>query len=103
MAEVISPQLLKVLTNVTGELKLDSAVRVVTQEAIAHRLERLAEQIHALEQKYGMSFAEFDKRFQAGEIPDQHSYAVEQDYLEWEGLLRRQRRVKELLKSSWNS
>jgi hypothetical protein len=51
--------------------------RIVTQEAVAHRLARMAEQIHALEQKYGTSFEEFDKRFQAGEIPDQHSYEVE--------------------------
>jgi len=96
MAEVISPQLLKVLTDVTGEVKLDNALRIVTQDAIDHRLEHLAEQIHALEQKYGTSFEQLDKRFQAGEIPRQHSYEVEQDYLEWEGLICRQRRLKEV-------
>jgi hypothetical protein len=96
MAEVISPQLLKVLTEVTGELRLDSALRIVAQEAVAHRLEHMIEQIHTLEQKYGTSFEEFDKRFQAGKILDQHSYEVEQDYLEWEGLLCRQRRLKEV-------
>src|SRR2546428_5310116 len=96
MAEVISPQLLKILTDVTGEVKLDSALRIVAQEAVAHRLEHLAEQIHGLEQKYGTSFAQFDTRFQAGEIPGLHSYEVEQDYLEWEGLLCRQRRLKEV-------
>jgi hypothetical protein len=96
MAEVISPQLLKVLTDVTGELRLDSALRIVAQEAITHRLARMAEQIHALEQKYGTSFAEFDKRFQAGEIPHQHSDEVEQDYLEWESLLCRQHKLQEI-------
>ena len=96
MAEVISPQLLKVLTDVTGEVKLDSALRIVAREAIDHRLEHIAERIHVLEQKYGTSFAHFDERFQAGEIPRQHSYEVEQDYLEWEGLVCRQRRLKEV-------
>jgi translation initiation factor 2 alpha subunit (eIF-2alpha) len=96
MAESISPQLLKVLTDVTGEVKLDSALRIVAQEAVAHRLERVAEQIHTLEQKYGTSFEQFDQRFQAGEIPGQHGYEIEQDYLEWEGLLCRQRRLKEV-------
>jgi hypothetical protein len=96
MAEVISPQLLKVLTDVTGEVKLDNALRIVAQEAVAHRLERIAEQMRALEQKYGISFEQFDERFQAGEIPSQHGYEVEQDYLEWEGLLCRQRRLKEV-------
>ena len=52
--------------------------------------------LHVLEQKDGTSFEEFDKRFRAGKIPDQHGYEVEQDYLEWEGLLCRQRRLKEV-------
>jgi len=95
MAEGISPQLLKVLTDVTGEVKLESALRIVAQEAVVHRLERMAEQLHTLEQKYGTSFEEFDQRFQAGEIPNQHSFEVEQDYLEWEGLLCRRRRLQE--------
>ena len=96
MAEVISPQLLKALADVTGEVQLDSALRRVVQEAIDYRLEHIVARVHVLEQKYGMSFARFDTHFQAGEIPHQHSYEVEQDYLEWEGLLCRQRRLQEV-------
>jgi hypothetical protein len=96
MAEAISPQLLKILVDVTGEITLDGALRIVTQDAIAHRLERLTQHIRALEQKYGVPFEEFDQQFQAGVIPQQHRYAVEQDYLEWEGLICRQRKLKEL-------
>jgi len=95
MAEAISPQLFKVLLDVTGEVRLDSALRIVARDAIAHRLDHLATQINALEQKYGLAFEEFDKRFQAGEVPNQHNYEIEQDYLEWEGLICRQRRLKE--------
>ena len=96
MAVVVSPQLLKVLTHITGEIHLDSALRIVTQDAIAHRLEAIAKQLQILEQKYGMSFDQFDVRFQAEEVPNQYSYEVEQDYLEWEGLLCRQRRLQEV-------
>ena len=96
MTTVVSPQLLKALTDITGEIHLDSALRIVTQDAIAHRLESLAKQRHILEQKYGMSFEQFDVRFQAEEFPNQYSYEVEQDYLEWEGLLCRQRRLQEV-------
>jgi hypothetical protein len=95
MVEVISPQLLKVLTDVTGEVKLDSALRIVARDAIDHRLEHIAERIRSLEEKYGTSFEKFDELFQAGEIPHQHNYEVEQDYLEWEGLICRQRRLSE--------
>jgi hypothetical protein len=96
MAEAISPQLLKILVDVTGEVTLDGALRIVTQDAIDHRLERLIQQIRTLEQKYEVPFEEFNTRFQAGVIPQQHSYEVEQDYLEWEGLICRQRKLKEL-------
>jgi len=96
MTAVVSPQLLKVLTDLTGEIHLDSALRIVTQDAIAHRLASLAKQLQTLEQKYGMSFEQFDTRFQAEAVPNQYSYEVGQDYLEWEGLLCRKRRLQEV-------
>ncbi len=96
MAEAISPQPLKALTDVTGEISLDSAVRIVTRDAIDHQLEQLAKQMRAFEQKYELSFEQFDTRFQAGEITNQHSYEIEQDYLEWRGLICRLRRLKEV-------
>jgi hypothetical protein len=96
MAEGISPQLLKALTDITGEIQLNSALRTVTRDAIAHRLGLMAKQLHALQQKYGMPFEEFESRFQAEELPRPYGYEVEQDYLEWEGLLCRQRRLLEV-------
>ena len=42
MTAVVSPQLLQALTDITGEIHLDSALRIVTQDAIAHRLESIA-------------------------------------------------------------
>jgi hypothetical protein len=96
MTTVISLQLLKALTDLTGEIYLDSALRMVTQDAIAHRLESIVKQLHALEQKYGMSFEQFDVCFQAEALPNQYNYEVEQDYLEWEGLLCRKRRLQEM-------
>jgi hypothetical protein len=43
-----------------------------------------------------MYFWQFDERFQAEELPNPYSYEVEQDYLEWEGLLCRKRRLQEV-------
>jgi len=65
-------------------------------EAGMKRLESIAKQLQALEQKYGMPFEQFDERFQAEELPNPYSYEVEQDYLEWEGLLCRKRRLQEV-------
>jgi hypothetical protein len=96
MLEALSPQVLKALTDVTGELSLDSAVRIVTRDAVEHRLENITDQIREFERKYSMSFPQFDAAFQAGTIPNQHSFTIEQDYLEWEGLICRQRRLQEV-------
>lgn len=96
MLETLSPQVLKALTDVTGEMTLDSAVRIVTRDAVEHRLENISDQIRTFEQKYGMPFPQFDAAFQTGAIPNQHGFATEQDYLEWEGLICRQRRLQEV-------
>jgi hypothetical protein len=96
MLETLSPQVLKALTDVTGEISLDNAVRTVTRDAVEHRLENITDQLRALEQKYGMPFPQFDAAFQAGTIPNQHNFAIERDYLEWEGLICRERRLQEV-------
>jgi hypothetical protein len=96
MLETFSPQVLKALTDITGEMTLDSAVRIVTRDAVEHRIENITAQIRAFEQKYGTPFPQFDTAFQAGTIPNQHSFAIEQDYLEWEGLICRQKRLQEV-------
>lgn len=96
MAEIISPQLLKVLTDLTGEVKIDNALRTVARDAVHYQLQQIGERIRALEHKYGRPFKEFEELFQAGRIPNQHSYEIEQDYLEWEGLICRERRLSEV-------
>jgi translation initiation factor 2 alpha subunit (eIF-2alpha) len=87
MAEIISPQLLKVLMELTGEVKIDNALRIVAREAVNYRLQQIDERIRALEQKYGSPFEKFEDLFQAGKIPNQNGYEVEQEYLEWESLI----------------
>jgi hypothetical protein len=99
MAEIISPQLLKVLMELTGEVNIDNALRAVARDAVNYRLQHIEERIRALEQKYGLPFEKFENLFQAGKIPNQHSYEVEQEYLEWEGLICRQQRLSEVRNS----
>ena len=69
---------------------------LIKLDKICQPTRSIATQLHILEQKYGMSFEQFDVRFQVEELPNQYSYEVEQDYLEWEGLLCRQRRLREV-------
>jgi hypothetical protein len=69
------------MSPVKGNLTVLSGI--VTQEAIAHRLGQLAKQLRTLEQKYGMSFTQFDTQLQAGKIPS--STAMKSSRTTWSG------------------
>lgn len=64
--------------------RIDVALSMAVKELIRLRLKELDAERAAFEAKYGMTFEQFNARFQAEEIPDQYSYAVESDYFDWE-------------------
>ena len=92
----ISPNIIKVLSDITGEPRVDLAIHDIIRDALEHRLEKIQIELKGFEEKYLMSFKEFDTRFQSEKLPDQFSYSIEKDYLEWEGLIHRQRRLEEI-------
>lgn len=87
---------LRALTELTGEPRFDVALLIALRDAVEHRLEKIDAAIQAYEQQYGMSFEQFQARGQAEEIPDQFSYDVESDYLEWDGLMSRKRKLEKI-------
>ncbi len=87
---------LRALTELTGEPRFDVALLIALRDAVEHRLEKIDVAIQAYEQRYGMSFEQFQARGQAEEIPDQFSYDVESDYLEWDGLMSRKRELEKI-------
>lgn len=95
----ISPGIMKVLSDVTGEPRVNLAIHDIIIDAVEHRLEKIQTEMKSFEEKYLMPFKEFDIKFQSELIPDQFSYKVEKDYLEWEGLMSRQRRLEAILQS----
>lgn len=87
---------LKALTELTGEPRFDVALLITLRDAIEHRLAKIDESICGYEQKYGMSFEQFQAEGQAGHIPNQFSYKVESDYLEWDGLTSRKKKLENI-------
>ena len=87
---------LKALTELTGEPRVDVALLIALRDAVEYRLEKIAEDIRKYEQKYDLSFKQFQARGQKGEIPDKFSYEVESDYLEWEGLISRKKKLEKI-------
>ncbi len=94
---MIPKSTLKALIEVTGQPELNVAVLVMLRDAIEHRLEKIQVALRAYEEKYGMTFGEFEAAGKRGELPDRFSQEVEEDYFEWDSLVTRQRKLEEIL------
>ncbi len=95
MPEVISKSTAKLLKDLTGEPRLDTAVRIAVKDSLIHRLEDIEPKIEKFEKKYGMDFEAFRKAWENDEIEDKYSYDIESDYWKWEELVTRKKKIKE--------
>ena len=86
---------LKMLTELAGEPRLDVALLIALRDAVEHRLEKVNKAIRGYEHRYKMRFEQFQARGQTESIPDQFSYKVEKDYLEWDGLTSRKKKLED--------
>ena len=88
---------LRALTELTGQVELGPAILMTLRDAIEHRLEVIEAGMRVYEQRYGMSFEKFEFNGRSGDLPARFSYPVEQDYIDWDGLIARQRKLQEIL------
>jgi len=81
----VSPRIGMLLTQVTDAPDLETALWKVLSEYIDLKIARIRQQIQEFESKWGMPFAEFAERCEAGTLDeDPYAYDVESDYWEWE-------------------
>jgi len=88
---------LKALTELTGEPRLDVALHIALRDAVEYRLKKINDAIRGYECKYEMHFEQFQAHSQAENIPNQFSYKVESDYLEWDGLMSRKKKLEKIM------
>ncbi|MFQ5707068.1 MAG: hypothetical protein ACE5HO_06430 [bacterium] len=69
-----------------GEKVLKEKINDILLSAVESRLEKYNHEILKFEEKYGESFAEFEKGWDEGKIKDPHSYEIESDFIDWEML-----------------
>jgi len=84
------------LTELTGDPRPETALFIILKDAIAHRLERVEASLRDHEAKHGMSFEEYKRRWETEDSPGHYSYEAEMDYLEWEALVTRKKRLEDL-------
>jgi hypothetical protein len=63
------------------------------------QLQEARAQRRQFEQLYGMDFAAFKRDWQAGRVPDAHSYEVERVYREGEAAITDEERLQQIAES----
>jgi hypothetical protein len=67
-----------------GEAVLKEKFNEILLDAMTNRLERFSLEILRFEEKYGVSFKEFDEMWENGKIQVRHDHDIEADYIDWE-------------------
>ena len=76
-----------ILSKLTGQSRPDVALSLAIKDLVRLRLKETNEQIKDFENKYGMTFFEFERACDDGRIKDPFSYEVEKDDFEWEATI----------------
>lgn len=94
----ILKSILKLLTDLTGEVIFERALNVTLKDTIEHRLEKIKKDLNTYQKKYGMKFDDFKNLWLKEKVKNQSSYEAEKDFLEWEGLTTRKSKLEEMCK-----
>jgi len=89
----------RVLRDLTGESRPDVALLLVIRDASAYRLEQIEAELRAFEKRYGETFDEYCQRWESEDRSEDYRWEAERDYLEWEALVIRKRRLEDVY--SW--
>ena len=87
----------RVLRELTGEARPEVALQLALRDAAAYRLERIKAEIGIFENRYGMTFEEYRRRWESEDRDEDYTWDAERDYLEWESLEGRGRCLRETL------
>jgi predicted transcriptional regulator len=94
MAMTLPKSTARILTELTGEPRVDVALLIVLKDNIRYKLERIETRVREYESKYGMPFDAYKRKWEVEDDPEHYSYEREMDYLEWEALVTRKERVE---------
>ena len=85
----------KILAALTGEASSDAALALILRDYTRHKLAEIETALHRYEEKYVMSFEAYKRIWETEDHEEHYTYEAEQDYLEWEALITRRKRLAE--------
>jgi hypothetical protein len=94
----IDDDLYTALVSSIGTENLREKVRKIFILALEAILEKYTREILLFEEKYGMSFEEFETLWDGNKITDKHSYETESDFIDWEMLEMEKKDLLSLIK-----
>lgn len=94
---IVSKQIHKILTDLTGETRFDIALHLATKELLRLKLQEVEREIKAFEERYCINFDDFKRAWDEGKIADKNLYEVEKDYWDWEALVTNREHLEEML------
>ena len=84
----------QILHDLTGEERPDIALMLVLRDSIEHRLAQINNAQQEFREKYGMPFDEYHRLWETEDRDEDYNWETERDYLEWEALVTRKRRLE---------
>ncbi len=69
-----------------GEKMLKDKISDILSSAIERREEQYTREMLKFEEKYGVSFKEFEQMWDDGRIKEKHNHEIEGDFIDWEML-----------------
>ena len=102
MSTLVLPKgTVQALRELTGETRPDAALLLVLRDALNYRLGQIKAELATFETKYGLMFDQYRQRWETEDRAEDYGWESERDYLEWEALVTRKRRLEDLY--SWLS
>jgi hypothetical protein len=92
---VLPKETTRALTELTGETRVDLALTMLIREYARHRLAETEAALLRYQEKHGMPFEEYKKVWETEDREEHYTYEAEQNYLEWEALATRRKRLVE--------
>ncbi len=92
---VLPKETMRVLTELTGEARTDVALTLMMRDYARQKLAEIDVALRRYEEKYGMPFETYKPMWETEDRGEQYAYQTEWDYLEWESLVTRRKRLTE--------
>ena len=92
---ILPKETAQALVDLTGEVRVEAALMTIIREYARQKLAELEAGLRQFESKYGMSFEDYRYIWKSEDKPEHYTFEAEDDYLMWEGIVTRRKRLVE--------